>query len=188
MWSSMGDVTCVEWKVLHHNNATKTHGLIHVGDALGGVSESGFYYDVSQHYRKELDKWKIYHLNKHLYQTVFTKIIQASENGWHCLFQFRNMQNKTIKTGFTSVSLPRSTLVVPCPPVRWGGTRFAGAWQELQPITFQATQGPESLEISPCVCVGSRGSNSSAHDGVKCPQRTFPYLEPVCSLGLFFTL
>ena len=89
-------------------------------DALGGVSESEFFYDVSQHYRTKLDKWKIYHLNKHLYQTLFTKIIQASENGWHYLFQFRKKENKTIKTGFTTVSLPRSTLVVPCPPVRWG--------------------------------------------------------------------
>ena len=166
-------------------------------DALGGVSESGFFYDVSQHYRTKLDKWKIYHLNKHLYQTLFTKIIQASENGWHYLFQFRKKENKTIKTGFTSVSQPRSTLVVPCPPVRWGWSRFAGAWQELQPITFQATQGPpfswqgsvflwrdESLEISPCVCVaGSRWSNSSAHDGVNAlSQRTFAYLEAVCPL------
>lgn len=66
-------------------------------DALGGVSESGFFYDVSQHYGTELDKWKIYHLNKHLYQTLFTKISQASENGWHYLFQFRKKENKTKK-------------------------------------------------------------------------------------------
>ncbi len=49
-------------------------------------------------------------------------------------FNFVKKENKTIKTGFTSVSLPRSTLVVPCPPVtwvRWGGTRFAGAWRNV---------------------------------------------------------